>query len=69
MNGAFFCEVELDDLCIYADNFVVDFFRYFGIKINFPKLSFILPQTIDFLGYSINARKCCFTLTQDKLFK
>ena len=50
-------------------NFVVDLFKYFGIKINFAKSSLIPSQTIDFLGYSSDARKCRFTLTQDKLFK
>ena len=44
-------------------------FNYFGIKINFAKSSLVPSQTIDFLGYSLDARKCCFTLTQDKLFK
>ena len=72
------CKVELDDFLIYADsfdsclnsvNFVVDLFKYFGIKINFAKSSLIPSQTIDFLGYSLDARKCRFTLTQDKLFK
>ena len=71
-------KVELDDFLIYADsfesclnsvNFVVDLFKYFSIKINFAKSSLIPSQTIDFLGYSLDARKCCFTLTQDKLFK
>ena len=72
------CKVELEDFLIYADsfdsclnsvNFVVDLFKYFGIKINFAKSSLIPSQTIDFLGYSLDARKCRFTLTQDKLFK
>ena len=72
------CKVELDDFLIYADsfdsclnslNFIVDLFKYFGIKINFAKSSLIPSQTIDFLGYSLDARKCRFTLTQDKLFK
>ena len=72
------CKVELDDFLIYADSFesclnsvnvVVDLFNYFGIKINFAKSSLIPSQTIDFLGYSLDARKCRFTLTQDKLFK
>ena len=72
------CKVELDEFLIYADsfdsclnsvNFVVDLFKYFGIKINFAKSSLIPSQTIDFLGYSLDARKCRFTLTQDKLFK
>ena len=72
------CKVELDDFLIYADsfesclnsvNFVVDLFRYFGTKINFAKSLIIPSQTIDFLGYSLDARKCRFTLTQDKLFK
>ena len=72
------CKVELDDFSIYADsfdsclnsvNFVVDLFKYFGIKINFAKSSFIPFQTVDFLGCSLDARKCRFTLTQDKLFK
>ena len=72
------CKVELDDFLIYADsfesclnsvNFVVDLFKYFGIKINFAKSLLIPSQTIDFLGYSLDARKCRFTLTQGKLFK
>ena len=51
------CKVELDNFLIYADsfesclnsvNFVVDLFKYFGIKINFAKSSLIPPQTIDF---------------------
>ena len=72
------CKVELDDFLIYVDsfesclnsvNFVVDLFKYFGIKINFAKSLLIPSQTIDFLGYSLDARKCRFTLTQEKLFK
>ena len=72
------CKVELDDFLIYVDsfdscfnfvNFVVDLFKYFDIEINFAKSSLIPSQTIDFLGYSLDARKCRFTLTQDKLFK
>ena len=68
----------MDDFLTYADsfesclnsvNFVVDLFKYFGVKINFAKSSFIQSQTIDFLGYSLDARKCRFILTQDKLFK
>ena len=55
--------------CLNSVNFVVDLFNYFGIKINFAKSSLILCQTIDFLGYSLDARKCRFSLTQDKLFK
>ena len=51
------CKVELDDFLIYADsfesclnsvNFVVDLFKYFGIKINFAKSLLIPSQTIDF---------------------
>ena len=61
----------MDDFLIYADsfesclnsvNFVVDLFKYFGIEINSAK-------SIDFLGYSLDAQKCRFTLTQYKLFK
>ena len=72
------CKVELDDFLIYADsfesclnsaNFAVDLFNYFRIKINFAKSSLIPSQTINFLGYSLDARECHFTLTQDKLFK
>ena len=72
------CKVEFDDFLIYVNsfesclnsaNFVVDLFNYFGIKINFAKSSLILSQTIDFLAYSLNAWKCRFILTQDKLFK
>ena len=72
------CKVELDDFLIYADsfnsclnsvNFVVDLFKYFGIKINFAKSLLIPFQTIVFLGYSLDTRKCRFTLTQEKLFK
>ena len=72
------CKVELDDCLIYVDsfesclnsvNFVVDLFKYFGIKINFAKSLLIPSQTIDFLGYSLDAQKCRFRLTQEKLFK
>ena len=72
------CKVELDDYLIYADsfvsclnsvNFIVDLSKYFGIKIIFVRSSLIPSQTIDFLGYSSDARKCRCTLTQDKLFK
>ena len=55
--------------CLNSVNFVVHLFKYFGIKINFAKSSLIPSQTIDFLRYSLDARKCRFTLTQDKLFK
>ena len=68
----------MEDFLIYADsfesclnsvNFVVALFKYFGIKANFAKSSLIPSQTTDFLGYSLDARECRFTLTQDKLFK
>ena len=73
-----FCKVELDDFKIYEDsfecclnsvNFIVDLFKHFSIKINFAKSSPIPSQTIDFLLHSLDARKCRFTLTQEKLFK
>ena len=72
------CKVELDEFLIYANSFdaclnsvnlAVNLFKYFGIKVNFAKSSIIPSQTIDFLGYSLDARNCRFTLTQDKLFK
>ena len=72
------CKVELDDFLIYADSFesclnsvdfTVDLFKYFGIKFSFAKSSLIPSRTIDFLCYSLDAQKCRFTLTQDKLFK
>ena len=72
------CKVELDDFLIYANSFdsclnsvnlAVNLFKHFGIKVNFAKSSIIPSQTIDFLGYSLDARNCRFTLNQDKLFK
>ena len=48
---------------------MVNLFKYYGIKINFAKSLLIPSQTIDFLGYSLDDRKCRFTLTQEKLFK
>ena len=78
MNGAFFVKLNWTIFLIYADsfqsclnsvNFVVDLFKYFGIEINFAKSLLIPSQTINFLGYSLDTRKCRFTLTQEKLFK
>ena len=72
------CKVELDDFLIYPNSFdaclnsvnlAVNLFKYFGIKVNFARSSIIPSQTIDFLGYSLDAQNCRFTLTQDKLFK
>lgn len=77
-NQGILCRVELDDFLIYADSFqsclnsvnlAVQLFNYFGLKVNFAKSSLIPSQRIDFLGYSLDARDCCFSLTQDKLFK
>ena len=59
-------EHRLIDLPIYLS---IDLFKYFGVKINFAKSLLIPSQTIDFLGYSLDARKCRLTLTQEKLFK
>ena len=70
MNGTFFVKLNWKTL-IYADsfesclnsvNFIVDLFKYFGIKANFAKSSLIPSQTTDFLGYSLDARECRFTL-------
>ena len=72
------CKVELNDFLIDASSFdsclnlvnlAVSLFKYFGIKVNFAKSSIIPSQTIDVLGYSLDAQNCQFTLTQDKLFK
>ena len=72
------CKVELDDLLIYADSFesclnsvnlAAKLLNYFGIKVNFAISSLVPSQTIEFLGYSLDAKNCRFSLTQDKLFK
>ena len=68
------CKVELDDFfifdsCLNSVNLAVSLFKYFGIKVNFARSSIIPSQTIDFLGYSLDAQNCQFTLTHDKLFK
>ena len=72
------CEVELDDFLILANLYgkckkdvelVVKLLPYFGFKINFAKSCLIPSQTIDFLGYTLDAKNCCFVLTQEKLVK
>ena len=72
------CEVELDDFLIHANSYgkykkdvelVVNLLSYFEFKINFAKSFLILSQKIDFLGYTLDAKNCCFLLTQEKLVK
>ena len=72
------CEVELDDFLIHANScgkckkdveLVVKLLSYFGFKIYFAKSCLIPSQTIDFLGYTLDAKNCCFVLTQEKLVK
>ena len=65
----FLIDANSVESCLNLVNFIVDLFKYFGIEINFAKSSLIPSQTIDFLGYSLDAWKCRFTLTQEKLFK
>ena len=72
------CEVELDDFLIHANSYekykkdvelVVNFLSYFKFNINFAKSCFIPSQKIEFLGYTLDAKNCCFVLTQEKLVK
>ena len=72
------CEIELDDFLIHANSYgkykkdvelLVNLLSYFGFKINFAKSCLIPSQTIDFLGYTLDAKNCCFVLTQEKLVK
>ena len=48
---------------------VVNLLSCFGFEINFAKSCLILSQKIHFLGYTLDARNCCFLLTQEKLVK
>ena len=72
------CEVELDDFFIHANSYEkckkdvdlnVSLLSYFGFEINFVKSCLIPFQKIDFLGHTLDARNCCFILTQEKLVK
>ena len=72
------CEVELDDFLIHANSYrkckkdvelVIYLLSYFLFRINFSKSCLILSQKIDFLGYALDAKNRCFTLTHEKLVK
>ena len=68
----------MDDFLIHANLYgkckkdvelVVNLLSYFGFEINFAKSCLIPSQKIDFLGYTLDAKNCCFRLTQEKLVK
>ena len=48
---------------------VVNLLSCFGFKINCVNSCLIPSQKIDFLGCTLDAKNCCFLLTQEKLVK
>ena len=72
------CNVELNDVIILskgkerslrATHLAISILEQAGLKINFSK-SVILPtQVIDYLGYTLDARRQCFCVQKNKLVK
>ena len=70
--------MELNDVIIYAEgkerslratHLAISISERAGFKINYSK-SVILPtQVIDYLGYTLDARRQCFCLQKSKLVK
>ena len=70
------CGVELDDILIYSEGkdnslratqLAISIFEFAGFKINFNKSVIAATQVIDYLGYTLDARKQCFGIYKNKL--
>ena len=72
------CNVELDDVIIYgegkerslrATHLAISISERAGFKINYSKSVISNTQVIDYLGYTLDARRQCFCLQKSKLVK
>ena len=70
------CNVEIDDVIIYgegrerslrATHLVISNLEWAGLKINYSKSVISPTQVIDYLGYTLDARRQCFCLQKSKL--
>ena len=72
------CGVKLDDILVYAEGkdnsliatqLAISILEYAAFKFNFSKSVIAPTQVINYLGYSLNARKQCFCDQKSKLVK
>ena len=72
------CNVELDDIIIYAEgkerslratHLAISSLERAGFKINYSKSVISPTQVVDYLGYTLDARRQCFCLQKSKLVK
>ena len=72
------CVVELDDVLIYSEgnqnslratHLAISILERAGFKINYSKSVISPRQVIDYLGYTLDARKQCFCVQKSKLVK
>ena len=72
------CAVELDDVLIYSEgkqnslratHLAISILERAGFKINYSKSIISPSQVIDYLGYTLDARRQCFCVQKSKLVK
>ena len=72
------CNVELDDVIIYGElrersprstHMAISILERAGFKINYSKSVISPTQVINYLGYTLDARRQCFCLQKSKLVK
>ena len=72
------CGVELDDILVYSEGkdnslratqLAISILEFAGFKIKFSKSIIAPTQVIDYLGYTLDARKQCFCVQKNKLVK
>ena len=72
------CGVELDDILVYSEGkdnslratqLAISILECAGFKIKFSKSVIAPTQVIDYLGYTLDARKQCFCVQKNKLVK
>ena len=72
------CAVELDDVLIHSEgkqnslratHFAISILERAGFKINYSKSIINPSQVIDYLGYTLDARRQCFCVQDSKLVK
>ena len=70
--------MELDDVLIYSErkqhslratHLAISILERAGFKINYSKSIISPSQVIDYLGYTLDARRQCLCLQKSKLFK
>ena len=72
------CNVELDDVIIYGEgrersprsaHMAISILERAGFKINYSKSVISPTQVINYLGYTLDARRQCFCVQKSKLVK